>query len=213
MFKKRILAGLMAASLITTIFPANLLAKEDTNATPVETTITKTNVSNPIGGYDADGNLMYGGDPAVLVDGDTVYLYTSERIEEGNASGEAAQPEIEPRTAETEEAAEGEEEAAVTEETAEGEGATETEETAEGEEAAETEEAAEGEEGADSEDVAQAEVMEAEGAEGTEGTEAAASGPCPAVSGDLLPQDHGKYKGKRQGRAGQPHDRRQQRSA
>ena len=102
------------------------------------------------------------------VQGDTVYLYTSEWIEEENADSDAAKPEIEPRTAETAEAAEGEEETAVTEETAEGEEAAETEETAEGEEAAETEEAAEGEEGADSEDVAQAEVMEAEGDEGTE---------------------------------------------
>ncbi len=31
--------------------------------------------SNPIVGYDADGDYTYGGDPSVLVDGDTVYLY------------------------------------------------------------------------------------------------------------------------------------------
>ena len=38
--------------------------------------IDKSQYGNPIGGFDAEGDLIYGGDPAVLVDGDTVYLYT-----------------------------------------------------------------------------------------------------------------------------------------
>ena len=38
--------------------------------------IEKSEFGNPIGGFDAEGNLIYEGDPAVLVDGDTVYLYT-----------------------------------------------------------------------------------------------------------------------------------------
>ncbi len=54
---------------------------------PVETTgealplpgeeirIPKSIGGNPIGGFDADGNLTYGGDPSTLVDGDTLYLY------------------------------------------------------------------------------------------------------------------------------------------
>ncbi len=42
----------------------------------VETSIEKSEASNPLTGFDTNGNLVYGGDPAALVDGDTVYLYT-----------------------------------------------------------------------------------------------------------------------------------------
>ena len=62
--------------MIASMFPGNLCVTADAATTPTEITIDKTEVSNPISGYDTDGNLMYGGDPAVLVDGDTIYLYT-----------------------------------------------------------------------------------------------------------------------------------------
>lgn len=39
------------------------------------TVIEKSTLGNPILGFDADGNTMYAGDPAALVDGDTVYIY------------------------------------------------------------------------------------------------------------------------------------------
>lgn len=39
-------------------------------------TIEKSLYSNPVTGFDNDGNIVYGGDPAAMVDGDTVYLYT-----------------------------------------------------------------------------------------------------------------------------------------
>jgi len=42
----------------------------------VPTTIEKSEYGNPITGFDASGKMIYGGDPAALVDGDTVYLYT-----------------------------------------------------------------------------------------------------------------------------------------
>ena len=35
-------------------------------------------------GFDADGNILYGGDPSILVDGDTVYCY----VGHDTASGE-----------------------------------------------------------------------------------------------------------------------------
>lgn len=38
--------------------------------------VEKSENGNPITGFDAEGNLIYGGDPAALVLGDTVYLYT-----------------------------------------------------------------------------------------------------------------------------------------
>lgn len=80
MRKNKLLAGILAAALVVTSFPASLLPADKANAagtvTPVETTITKTQVSNPIvSTYPDSTNLLYGGDPSILVDGDTVYLY------------------------------------------------------------------------------------------------------------------------------------------
>lgn len=80
MRKHKLLAGILAAALVVTSVPASLLPANKAEATvtpPVETTITKTEVSNPImSTYPNSTNLLYGGDPSVLVDGDTVYLYT-----------------------------------------------------------------------------------------------------------------------------------------
>lgn len=77
MRKHKLLAGILAAALVVTSVPASLLPADKAEAavTPVETTITKTEVSNPILGEN-NGNILYGGDPSVLVDGDTIYLYT-----------------------------------------------------------------------------------------------------------------------------------------
>ncbi len=46
------------------------------NGTTNPIVIDKSEYGNPIAGFDAEGEITYGGDPAVLVDGDTVYLYT-----------------------------------------------------------------------------------------------------------------------------------------
>lgn len=43
---------------------------------PKETTVEKTTSANPMVGSSDEGDYIYGGDPSVLVDGDTVYLYT-----------------------------------------------------------------------------------------------------------------------------------------
>lgn len=43
-------------------------------------TIFKSTGGNPIGGFDAEGNLVYGGDPSVMIDGDTLYLYVGHDI-------------------------------------------------------------------------------------------------------------------------------------
>lgn len=75
MLKRKLFAGVLAASLLVTAVPAIPQSKAAA-ADVTEIEIEKTKVSNPIGGYDTDGNLIYGGDPSILVDGDTVYLYT-----------------------------------------------------------------------------------------------------------------------------------------
>ncbi len=42
--------------------------------------ITKSENGNPIAGFDEKGAITYGGDPSVLVDGDTVYLYVGHDV-------------------------------------------------------------------------------------------------------------------------------------
>lgn len=67
MRKHKLLAGILAAALVVTSFPASLLPADKAKAavTPVETTIQKTEVSNPVLG-EKDGNLLYGGDPSIF---------------------------------------------------------------------------------------------------------------------------------------------------
>lgn len=61
-------------SLVITAAPGSF--KESTAAEAAKDIVLgKCTTGNPIGGYDTEGNLIYGGDPAVLVDGDTVYMY------------------------------------------------------------------------------------------------------------------------------------------
>lgn len=40
-----------------------------------EVTLDKSDSGNPMLGFDENGDILYGGDPSVLVDGDTVYAY------------------------------------------------------------------------------------------------------------------------------------------
>lgn len=50
------------------------------NNTPFDYSID----TNPIGTLDENGDPLYGGDPAILVDGDTVYLYTGHDVAAGS---------------------------------------------------------------------------------------------------------------------------------
>ncbi|MBO5489004.1 MAG: family 43 glycosylhydrolase, partial [Eubacterium sp.] len=75
---KKLISGLVCAALIATSIPTALAVSNDAEAatTTTDVIVQKTEVSNPILGTDNDGNLLYGGDPSIMVDGDTVYLYT-----------------------------------------------------------------------------------------------------------------------------------------
>lgn len=81
MMKKRLTAGLLALSLmvpaVTTVSTTPQTAKA---ASVVETTVERDTYVNPIVGTDADGKITYGGDPSILVDGDTVYLYVGHDV-------------------------------------------------------------------------------------------------------------------------------------
>lgn len=77
MMKRKMITGALALSLVVTAAPADLSGSVAAKAAdaPKDVVLEKCTTGNPIGGYDTDGNLIYGGDPAVLVDGDTIYLY------------------------------------------------------------------------------------------------------------------------------------------
>ena len=70
---KKIITGVMCFSLILPL--AYTAEKADAVAQTKEVVLEKSAYSNPIGCKDDKGNRIYGGDPSVLVDGDTVYLY------------------------------------------------------------------------------------------------------------------------------------------
>lgn len=77
--KKRLICLLMLGAMAVTTFGCGNSegTESEENAKPGEPiVIEKSEFGNPIGGFDAEGELIYGGDPAILVDGDTVYLYT-----------------------------------------------------------------------------------------------------------------------------------------
>lgn len=73
---KRVLLAVLIAVLLLTMFGCG-----EENLKPGDSIIIDKSVNtNPIGGFDGEGNLVYGGDPSVLVDGDTVYLYVGHDI-------------------------------------------------------------------------------------------------------------------------------------
>lgn len=90
MRKKVVLAGMLSLSLAVTAVPGavvsgeetadNLFATSASALTEDEVELEKSANGNPLGGVKLDGKTVYGGDPAVLVDGDTVYLYTGHDV-------------------------------------------------------------------------------------------------------------------------------------
>ena len=105
MRKTKLFASILALSLVATSVPAiNSFAGSDkAEASETEVSVTsgssivkeplgegevevaKSRYTNPIGGYDNNGKLTYGGDPAAMVDGDTVYLYTGHDVATGDS--------------------------------------------------------------------------------------------------------------------------------
>lgn len=79
---KRFFALALAAVMLLPLLGCNTTEP----AAPGEAiTIQKSTGGNPIGGFDSDGNLVYGGDPSVMVDGDTLYLYVGHDIAAGES--------------------------------------------------------------------------------------------------------------------------------
>lgn len=105
MRKTKLFASILALSLVATSVPAinSFSGSDKAEASETEVSVTsgssivkeplgegevevaKSRYTNPIGGYDNNGKLTYGGDPAVMVDGDTVYLYTGHDVATGDS--------------------------------------------------------------------------------------------------------------------------------
>lgn len=91
MVKKKLLTAILAAAVMVTTAAGGVIPAGTVRAAeePVEKTIKRTEVSNPILSSYPDndkvpeecrGTVLYGGDPSVMVEGDTVYLYTGRDI-------------------------------------------------------------------------------------------------------------------------------------
>lgn len=105
MRKTKLFASILALSLVATSVPAinSFSGSDKAEASETEVSVTsgssivkeplgegevevaKSRYTNPIGGYDSNGKLTYGGDPAAMVDGDTVYLYTGHDVATGDS--------------------------------------------------------------------------------------------------------------------------------
>lgn len=73
--KKKFLSGILAFSVIFGMTAPKPVIVTAANTEPKEIVLEKSTQGNPIAGFNEKGEVTYAGDPAVLVDGDTVYLY------------------------------------------------------------------------------------------------------------------------------------------
>lgn len=84
--KRKAIAGALAilTGMALCAKPVQMQAQAAEPAAPAVKELNKSDSGNPMLGFDADGNILYGGDPSILVDGDTVYCY----VGHDTASGE-----------------------------------------------------------------------------------------------------------------------------
>ncbi len=81
--KNRIVAGLLTLSMI--LGAAAIPAVNTYAAEKDMVSLVKSNAGNPVLGFDDRGDLLYGGDPSALVDGDTVYIYVGHDASSGDS--------------------------------------------------------------------------------------------------------------------------------
>ncbi len=80
--KKRFFTGALAVLMGIALcqLPADTVAE---GWEPQEKILTKSNSGNPMLGFDENGDILYGGDPSIMVDGDTVYAYVGNDVSTG----------------------------------------------------------------------------------------------------------------------------------
>lgn len=80
--KKRLLTGMLCLTVLLggigqmNVLTAEAKAEKSNNIQLSERILEKSRSGNPMLGFDENGDILYSGDPAILVDGDTVYCYT-----------------------------------------------------------------------------------------------------------------------------------------
>lgn len=77
--KRRHLCSLLTLTLVVTMFSGCNAGAEKKKEEPLkleDVVVEKSQYQNPVTGLSNEGKVVYGGDPAAIVDGDTVYLYT-----------------------------------------------------------------------------------------------------------------------------------------
>lgn len=84
---KRILACLLAVSMLPAALAVSgtgqVRGQSESLRVPTETVLEKSTLGNPFLGFDENGDRAYGGDPSILVDGDTVYAYVGHDVANG----------------------------------------------------------------------------------------------------------------------------------
>ena len=70
---RKLLTGALLFMAGITLCSQAAFAKEDKAGTA--RILNKSDSGNPMLGFDEKGDILYGGDPSILVDGDTVYCY------------------------------------------------------------------------------------------------------------------------------------------
>ena len=84
--QKKVYMCLMTAGMVTVLTSCeNNLTGNHKTEEKEEISVETSSKGNPVTGFDAAGNRIYGGDPAALVDGDTVYLYTGHDTSTGDS--------------------------------------------------------------------------------------------------------------------------------
>lgn len=77
----RFLGGILAAIMFVTACQKTQVVDESVSGLKEdEVALVKCDEGNPMAGKSDIGDYIYGGDPSVLVDGDTVYVYTGHDI-------------------------------------------------------------------------------------------------------------------------------------
>lgn len=82
--RRKLLAGVLALSMIMEGSGVLSTVSAYGAETVTEKVLQKSSGGNPVLGFDESGDLLYGGDPAVLVDGNTAYFYIGHDASSGD---------------------------------------------------------------------------------------------------------------------------------
>lgn len=82
--KRKVVAALLAVCMLGGTVGFSTGEKVKAQEAHRETVLPKSTLGNPILGFDEEGKTIYGGDPSVLVDGDTVYVYAGHDTSTGD---------------------------------------------------------------------------------------------------------------------------------